>query len=91
MNEKFNHQIASERLKLAGLKNPQEVEASYYDPHRKSYPTFDKEILFWISVLKDGRTVKVAYQYYLDGIITLDVIRPSREELISEYCSFLNK
>ena len=89
MSEKFNHQIDVSRLKIAGLKNLLEIEESYLDPNRKSYPTYDDEILYYVAVLEDGRTVKVAYQYYLDGIITLDVVRPTKAELFDEYFIFL--
>lgn len=89
MEEKFNHQIQAYRLKQAGLNNPKEVEASYQDPNRQSFPTYSGEILYWIAISEDGRPVKIAYQYYLDGIITLDAVRPSRSELFTEYLPFV--
>jgi hypothetical protein len=89
MKEKFNHQIQAHRLKQAGLINPKEIEESYHDPNRQSFPTYHEEILCWIAILEDGRAVKVAYQYYLDGIITLDVVRPTRVELMVEYIPFI--
>ncbi len=91
MEEKFNHQIQAYRLRQAGLNNPQEIEASYQDPYRQSFPTYSEEILYWISILEDGRPVKVAFQYYLDGIITLDVVRPTRKEIMEEYMPFINR